>query len=352
MRYAKPWQAVLILLAISIAFSGCAQTEKPAATPTPAPKETPMPEATPVATPEKVEYKFKMTTGSPTGTYYIALTSMASVVSKYNPDIYATAIPGGGSAANARGVGSGKVPISLSTSMVAYFAYTGTGTFEGEKYPKLRSMALAHPLIVSFIVKSDSDINTIYDLKGKRVAIGEAGSGDAVAAEVVLKEAGIWDDVIKVNVGDPESWNMVKLGTVDAAIHHTSLPNPNLYELSMSTPIKLIEIPDELAEKITGKYPYFAKYLGKKDSYNGMGSDVKVLAAPVILITNVDVPEDLVYKFTKTYWEHFDEVKKSAPFLETVNRENPMAGISIPLHPGAYKYWVEKGVEVPEKLKP
>lgn len=120
----------------------------------------------------------------------------------------------------------------------------------------------------------------------------------------------------------------------------------------MSTPIRLLEIPDELADKITEKYPYFSKYVGKKDSYNGMDSDVKVLAAPVILITNEDVPEDLVYKFTKTYWEHFDEVKKSAPFLETVNRDNPMAGISIPLHPGAYKYWTEIGVEVPEKLKP
>ena len=302
--------------------------------------------------PAQAGYYIKMPSGSPTGTYYPALTAIASIVSKYNPDIVAVAIPGGGSASNCRSVGSGEYPISLSTSMVAYFAYTGTGPFEGEAYPDLRAVGPAHPLVISFIVKADSGIKTIYDLEGKRIAIGEAGSGDAVAAEILLKEAGIWDKVVKVNVGDPESWNMLKVGTVDAAIHHTVAGNPNLYEISTSTPIRLVEIPDDLAEKLINKYPYFMRYVAKAGTYNGMDEDVKVVANPSIIITNANVPEDLVYRFIKTYWEHFDEVVQAASFLSTVDRENPLGGISIPLHPGAYKYWQEVGVQVPENLKP
>lgn len=303
--------------------------------------------------PEQVKtYSFKMPSGSPTGTYYIALTAIAGVVSKYEPNIVAVAVPGGGSAANCRSVGKGESLISMTTSMVAYQAYTGTGSFQNEKYEKLRSVAPAHPLIISFIVKANSNIKTVYDLKGKRVAIGEAGSGDAVAAEEILKTAGIWDSVVKVNVGDPDSWDMLKAGTVDAAIHHTIIPNSNLYQFSTSTPITLIEIPDELANNIMQKSKYFFKYLAPKDGYVGMSNEVKVLANPSILITNTDVEEEMVYKFVKAYWDHFDEVVASAKFLNTVNKNEPLSGISIPLHPGAYKYWVEKGVSVPENIKP
>ena len=297
-------------------------------------------------------YSFKMPSGSPTGTYYIALSAIASVVSKYNPEIYAIAVPGGGSVSNCRAVGKGESPISMSTSMVAYFAYTGTETFKGEAYPKLRSMGPAHPLIVSFIVRADSGMRTIYDLKGKRIAIGEPGSGDAVVSEILLKEAGIWDAVIKVSVGDPESWDSLQKGTIDAAIHHTIVPNPNLYERSVSTPITLVEIPDNLANSLSGKYPYMFRYIVKRDGYNGMVSDVKVLAIPSILITNANVPNDLVYKFVKTYWEHFDEIVKAASFLSTIDRNNPLGGIAVPLHPGAYQYWKEKGISIPPQLSP
>lgn len=335
MRLNKIILMLLVLALVTSVFIGCK------------PKETQKPEEQQVKT-----YSFKMPSGSPTGTYYIALTAIAGVVSKYEPNIVAVAVPGGGSAANCRSVGKGESLMSMTTSMVAYQAYTATGSFQNEKYENLRSVGPAHPLIISFIVKSNSNIKTVYDLKGKRVAIGEAGSGDAVAAEEILKTAGIWDSVIKVNVGDPDSWDMLKSGAVDAAIHHTTVPNSNLYQFSTSTSITLTEIPDELADKIIQNSPYFFKYVAPKDSYVGMTSDIKVLANPSILITNKDAEEEMVYKFIKAYWDHFDEVVASAKFLNTVNKDNPLGGISIPLHSGAYKYWMEKGVNIPDNIKP
>lgn len=314
----------------------------------------PAPTATsPTPTTPAMQYSFKMPTGSPTGTFYIAAQAIAAIVSKYSPEITVVAIPGGGSVSNCRAVGKGQTPLSLSTALVAHFAYRGLEPFfKNESYPALRFVAPIHPLIVGFIVRSDSGIKTVYDLAGKRVAIGEPGSGDAVVSEIILKEAGIWDKVVKVNVGDPESWDLFKGGQVDAFIHHTTLPNPSIYEMSTRVPLTFVEIPDDLANKLSSNYGFFSRAIAPKGSYVGMDSDVKVLKIPSIIIAHADAPEDLVYKFVKAYWDHFDEVIVMAGFLKDIDRENPFAGVTLPLHPGAYKYFSEKGYKVPEALKP
>ncbi len=304
------------------------------------------------ATGTAVIYSYKVPTGSITGTFYIAAQAIFGVVSKYDPQVILVAIPGGGSVSNSRAVGKGDVPISLSTSLVAYYAYRGLAPiFPNESYPKLRAVAPIHSLYVGFFVSDKSPMNTVYDLAGKRVAIGEPGSGDAVCAEIILREAGIWDKVIKLNVGDPESWDLLRTGQVDAVIHHTILPNPSLYDISVKYPIKFVNIPDELADRIISKYPIFKKAIAPKNVYVG-AVEAKILAVPSLIIANADAPEDLIYRVVKGYWEHFDEIVKGAAFLKEVDRKDPFAGIGIPLHKGAYKYWVEKGYTVPSHLIP
>ncbi|MEM2308072.1 MAG: TAXI family TRAP transporter solute-binding subunit [Sulfolobales archaeon] len=319
----------------------------------PSPTSSPTPTTVTQTPVEKREYYFKMPTGSPTGTFYIAAQAIAAIVSKYTPEIVVVAIPGGGSVSNSRAVGRGDVPISLSTSLVAYYAYKGLPPFfTNESYPNLRAVAPIHPLVVGFLVKSGSGIKTVYDLAGKRVAIGEPGSGDAVVSEIILKEAGIWDKAVKLNIGDPESWDMLLAGQVDAVIHHTIVPNPSIYELSMRLPLSFVEIPEEIANRLIEKYKFFGVYVAKAGSYNGMDRDVRVLKVPSIIIANSGAPEELIYKFVKAYWEHFDEVVVMAEFLRDVDRNNPFGGIAIPLHQGAFKYFVEKGFVVPDEIKP
>lgn len=338
---------VVVAVAIGLGAYAISRTTQPQAPPTATTTVAPTSATTPQG------YSFKMPTGSPTGTYYIAAQAIAAIVSKYSPQITVVAIPGGGSVSNCRAVGKGDVPMSLSTSLVAYYAYRGLEPFfAGEPYPKLRLVAPIHPLIVGFIVRADSGIKTVYDLEGKRIAIGEPGSGDAVVSEIILKEAGIWDKTVKINVGDPESWDLLRSGQVDAFVHHTVVPNSGIYELSMRIPLTFAEIPDELAQKIMSKYGFFGIYVAKASSYNGMDRDVKVLKVPSVIIANADAPEDLVYNFVKAYWEHFDEVVAMASFLKEVDRQNPFAGFALPLHPGAYKYFIEKGYSVPDEIKP
>jgi len=346
---------VIIVVAVVVVSIAALYAYNTLLNPTPPATTSPTPTATvsPKPTTSVTSYSFKMPTGSATGTYYIAGQAIAAIVSKYSPEITVVAIPGGGSVSNSRAVGRGDVPISLSTALVAHFAYKGLEPFfKNESYPALRFVAPIHPLVVGFVVHSGSGIKTVYDLAGKRIAIGEPGSGDAVVSEIILREAGLWDKVVKVNVGDPESWDLFKSGQVDAFIHHTIVPNPSIYEMSTRTPLTFAEIPDDLANSIIGKYGFFSRAVAPKGGYVGIDQDVKVLKVASVIIANANAPEDLVYKFVKAYWEHLDEVIAMASFLKDVDRNNPFAGVTLPLHPGAYKYFSEKGYQIPESIKP
>jgi TRAP transporter TAXI family solute receptor len=334
---------VLVVIAVAVAvLLGLIAPSKPT---TPTVATTPA-TVTPI-------YSFKMPTGSAVGSLYIVGQALSAIVSKYNPNIIMVAIPGGGSISNARLVGKGDVPISLSGAIFVHYAYYGLAPFfKNESYPKLRVVAPIHPNFVGFIVRADSGIRTIYELAGKRIAVAEPGSGDNALAVLLLQEAGLWDKVVPLNVGEPDSWNLLKAGQVDAVIMFTALPNPSLYEFSMTCPITFAEIPDDLANKIQSKYPFLSRAIMPKGTYNGVDRDIQLLKVPMLIIANADAPEDLVYNIVKTYWTRFDEVKAMAAFLQYVDRTNPLAGISIPLHKGAYKFWVEIGIKVPDALKP
>ncbi len=295
-------------------------------------------------------YKWKIPTGSATGTYYPSLSAICMVLSKYTDDIRATASVGGGSASNARKVGTGEAPFSLSTSSTVYYAVKGERMFK-QKYSGIMAWGTLHKLYADFLVKANSKIKTFADLKGKKIAIGEPGSGDAVAAEDILKAAGLWDMVIKVKVGDPQSMDLLKLGKVDAIIHHTAAPNANFYAFSTTTPIRALDMPKDVIAKLVDM-GYYAEGIIKAGTYKGTDKDAHVVVLPVVMIVNRDLPEDIVYEMTKVVWEHFDEIVQAAPFLKVVDPNNVLGGIPVPLHPGAYKYFKEKGFKIPDRLKP
>jgi len=296
-------------------------------------------------------YKWKVPTGSATGTYYPALSGICMVLGLYTDDIYATASVGGGGASNARKVGTGEAAFSLTTANIAYYATKGEQMFT-ESYPAIRAWGTLHKLYVDFLVKANSNIKSFADLKGKKIAIGEPGSGDAVAAEDVLKAAGLLDLVIKVQVGDPQNMDLLKLGQVDAIIHHTSSPNPNFYAFSTTTPIRALDMPKDVIDRLVD-LGYFDAGVIKGGTYEGHDEDANVVVLPVLLIVNEDIPKEIVYEMTTVTWTHFDEVMEVAPYLrKDVDLDNILRGIPIPLHPGAYQYFQEAGYEIPDRLKP
>lgn len=296
-------------------------------------------------------YRWKVPTGSATGSYYPVLTGICMVLGLYTDNISATAAAGGGGSSNAIKVGTGEAPFSLTSSNIAYYATRGEQMFT-ESYPSIKAWGTLHKLYVAFFVETDSKIKDLNDLSGKKVAIGEPGSGDAIAAEDVLKAAGLWDLVVKVRVGDPQNFDLLKLGQVDAIIHHTSSPNPNFYSFSTTTPIRALNMPQDVIDKLVD-LGYFDAGVIKAGTYVGHEEDSNIVVLPVLLIINEEIPEDVVYEMTKVTYTHFDEVIEVAPYVAAdIDMDNLLKGIPMPLHPGAYKYFKEAGYEIPDRLKP
>ncbi len=315
-----------LLLAVSLVAIGC---------PAPAPEVL----------------KWKIPTGSPTGTYFVGSTAVARALTLNIDYIHATATPGGGGVSNSRKVNAGEAPWAFTTSAQGYQAYNGLAPFE-KKHEDLRSWGTMHALYISWIVPVDSAITALADLDGQKVACGEPGSGDAGSAENILTAAGIYDKITRIDVGDPESWDLLKLGQADAVIHHTAAPNAKLLAFSATTPIRLLEIPDALANDLMAEYPYYGYVSVAADTYEGQAEDVMVIMAPVMLIVNKDIPDDVVYDMCTAVWANFDDVALTAPFLADKDLTQILSGISIPLHPGAVRYYEEQGFTVPEGIKP
>ncbi|MEM0232128.1 MAG: TAXI family TRAP transporter solute-binding subunit, partial [Candidatus Methanomethyliaceae archaeon] len=196
----------------------------------------------------------------------------------------------------------------------------------------------------------DSDINSIYDLIGKTVDIGPPGSASQMIAQIVLQEIGLWGKVNVVGLRQADIADALKEGRIQASIVGGSgVPVQWIVDLSRVRDIKIIALPDDIIDKIISKYPYFLKGQIPANSYTGVDYPVSTLIQPSIYFVNKDLPESLVYNIVKAVMEHKDELlvpKGPYTFLSALE------GMPIPLHPGAYKYYKEKGLQIPSYLVP
>ena len=294
-------------------------------------------------------------TGGTGGVYFPLGSKYAELLNKYAGDIVtASARTSGASVANARALAEGKANVILIQNDIAYYAYHGLYMFkETGKINVMRGLATLYPETIQFVVRADSPIKSLYDLAGKRVAVGAAGSGTAVACEQILRAAGIWDKIEKVWAPFREAASMLKLGEVDCAMLVAGVPTPAVSEIATTTPVRILPIPDEILKKLHEQgYVFYIRQVVPKDTYNGMTEDVPTVAVLAMIAVRADLPEDVVYMLTKVLFEHVDELRTVHAKARAISLETALNGMSIPLHPGAIKYYEEKGIKVPEELKP
>jgi len=294
-------------------------------------------------------------TGGTGGVYFPLGSKYAELLNKYAGDIItASARTSGASVANARALAEGKANVILLQNDIAYYAYHGLYMFkETGKIDVMRGIATLYPETIQFVVRADSPVKSLYDLAGKRVAVGAAGSGTAVACEQILRAAGVWDKIEKVWAPFREAATMLKLGEVDCAMLVAGIPTPAVSEIATTTPVRILPIPDEILKKLHEEgYVFYIRQIAPKDTYRGMTEDVPTVAVLAMLACRADLPEDIVYTLTKVLFEHVDELRRVHAKAKAISLETALDGMSIPLHPGAIKYYEEKGIKVPEELKP
>lgn len=285
------------------------------------------------------------TTGGEAGTYYAFGSVLAQYVSN-NSDISVTAITGNGSQANVEDMDAGDVQLAFCQSDVMSYAYNGTNLFED--LGKIDSFSVVAALYMEQvqIVTTNPDIKTVADLKSKSVSIGARGSGVYFNALDVLGVYGMTEDDIKpVYQSFGDSAESLKDKKIDAAFIVAGAPTTAITDLSTSGPVYLVSIDDEHIDDLLAKSPYYTAYTVPADTY-GMPEDVQTVAVAAVVLARNDVSEDAIYTFTSTIFDNIDAIAEQHGKGAELSLEFASSITDVPYHPGAAKYFAEKGFDV------
>jgi TRAP transporter TAXI family solute receptor len=290
---------------------------------------------------------FRIGTGGTAGTYYPIGGMIANAVSVPGK-IVATAQASNGSLANVNAVAGGSLESGFSQSDVATWAQKGTGIFEGKpNVPGLRMIANLYPESLHIVVKKGSGIKTVADLKGRRVALDEPGSGTLINARLVLaaygvKEADIKPEYIKPN----QAGDKLKDGALDAFFFTGGAPAGAIAELaSAGSGIELVPIDGPQAEGLRMASPFFAVDNIPTDTYKGVAA-VKTLSVGAQWVTSDKADTQTVYEITKALYSDAAQKTLAAGHAKgkLITLKNAVQGVGIPFHPGAEKFYREAGV--------
>ncbi len=288
-------------------------------------------------------------TGGQTGVYYQVGGAICRLVNRgtSDHDIKCTHTTGG-SVANINGIRNGDLDLGVAQSDWQYHAYNGTapeqfpdGAFEG-----LRAVFSVHPEPFTVVARADSGIDSFDDLKGKRVNVGNPGSGQRGTMEVLMKEMG-WtmdDFALASELKSSEQSAALCDNKVDAIVFTVGHPNGSIKEATTSCESKLISVDNDATKKLVGDNAFYAVATIPGGMYTGTDGDTTTFGVGATFVASTDTPDEVVYEITKAVFENFDRFKKMHPAFENLNQQDMIKNnLSAPLHDGAAKYYKEQG---------
>lgn len=291
---------------------------------------------------EKVK-SISILTGGTGCTYYPLGGAMASIIQE-ETGINANAQSSGASAENMNTLKQGEAEVAFAQTDIASYALNGELMFEGNKVENVQAIGTLYPETVQIVTLKGSGIESVEDLKGKKVSIGAPGSGVSANAQQILEIHGISLNDIKVqNLSFDESVDGIQSGSIDAAFVTAGTPTGAVEALAAQKEVKIIPISAEKVKQLIEKYPFYAEDTIPAGTY-GIDSDVTTVAVKAMLVARKDLDEETVYNITKAIFENTDKITHAKGKL--IKAETALDGIgNIPLHPGAEKYFAEKGVK-------
>ena len=289
-------------------------------------------------------------TGGTGGVYYPMGGGIAAVLAKHGPGLQATAEVTGGSVDNLKLIASGKPYIAFSMTDAGQDAYRGEEKFKGHKVP-LRTLMVLYPNRMHVVTVEGRGISTMADLKGKRVSTGSPGSATEVMAFRVIEAAGLDKDrdLKRERLGVSESVNAVKDGKIDAFFWVGGLPTAGVTDLANTpgTKLKLVDHADTVATMNKKYGNLYVEDSIPKDMYRGMDADNKQATVMNILVSHESMDDKTAYNIVKTIFDRRDDLIAVHKEAANFKLENQKASASpIPFHPGAAKYFAEKGIKV------
>lgn len=281
-------------------------------------------------------------TGGTGGTYYPLGGAFANIISN-ETGIETNAETSGASAENMTTLKDGNAEIAFSQTDIAAYASEGTMMFEGAGVDNVQAIGTLYPETIQIVTTEKSGIKSVSDLKGKKVSVGAPGSGTALNAEQILEVYGMtFDDIEKQDLSFDESTTGIQDGIIDAAFVTAGTPTGAVEGLSATEDIVIVPIEQDKIDALIEKYPFYVKDEVPNGTY-GLAAAAPTVAVQAMLVVRDDLSEDVVYDITKAIFENLDQVSHAKAKLIKV--ENALNGVGIDVHPGAQKYFDEKGVK-------
>ncbi|MBR4877246.1 MAG: TAXI family TRAP transporter solute-binding subunit [Rhodocyclaceae bacterium] len=284
-------------------------------------------------------------TGGTSGVYYPLGVTMSQIYGGLIPDSHVQVQATKASAENLNLLQAGRGEIGFSLGDSVSDAWQGKQEAGFAKpLDKLRAIAAIYPNYIQVVARADANVKTLADLKGKRISVGAPRSGTELNARAIFKAAGMsYDDFAKVEyLPYGESVELMKNRQLDATLQSSGLGMAAFRDLASSTQIHFIAIPADVVKNV-GDAAYRPSFI-PANTYDGQTEDVPTAAINNILVTNAKVPDDVAYQMTKGIFENLDKLGNSHAVAKQIRLENAVEGLPIPLHPGAEKYYRERGV--------
>jgi TRAP transporter TAXI family solute receptor len=299
----------------------------------------------------QAEQFIRIVSGPAGGSWYPLGAAISEIFNKNIEGVASSNGPGGG-VGNIKDVSKGNAEVGWSYGHTAYNGVHGRGAFDGKQYPNVRYMATLYPASLQTAVPANSSIKSYADMKDKNLSPGKAQWSGFAAFKMVFGEYGLTVEDVKKNGGTihhvsySDSVALMKDGHIDAFTGLTSLPQASFLDLEFSPGIRMIGVEKQILDKILKENPGYIRSTITSNEYKSVKEPVETLGAVTVMVVNKDLPDDVVYNMTKALWEHHGDLVKVKSVWESVKLEDGLLGAAIDIHPGAKRFYDEKGVKV------
>jgi len=284
--------------------------------------------------------------GGTGGTYYPLAGAMAAIWNDGVKGMNAAAQTTGASVANVNLLREGKADIIFVQNDIAYYAVNGLELFKDKAFPDMKGMAILYPETCQLIVLADSGIKDVAGLKGKKVAVGAAGSGVEANARQIMAAAGVtYADIQVQYLSFNEAASNLKDGNIDAAFLTAGHPTAAVQDISATKDINVVKIDDAIVAKLQSTYPFYTKTTIPAGTYKGVDTDTQTVAVQAMLAVSAKLDAAVVEKMLQTMYAAAGSERLTAAHAKAgamITLQNAQAGMSLPLHAGAEKFYGKK----------
>jgi len=287
-------------------------------------------------------------TGGVTGTYYLTGKQICKFVNqrKDKTSLRCSVEATSGSINNIKSIKNEELDFGIVQNDVVYHASKGIGKYKNNKIKNIRSIMAIYPELFTLVTRKDANINSYKDLKGKRINIGNEGSGNESTALAMFKSTNLKVSDLKIasRLSSVEMPDALIDNKIDGYFYMVGHPTQNILDASRYADVKIVELKGLAIDNLILKNPYFTKEFIAGGLYEGNPNNIQTFGVKAVLVANKNVDDKTVYNLVKSVLENFKEFKKSHQAYSNITKESLLNGLSAPLHEGAKKYYKEIGL--------